>query len=163
MIVESDGIVSGRFADRYGAKGTEFVGDMPSHSIPFRIRDAPKGTVCFAVVFEDFDAVPVCGFDWIHWTVADLTSEEVPEGESGKGTLIEGCNSWHGIGGDLTREQASAYGGMAPPDKEHEYTLTVYALDCKTGLGKGFYLNELRRAMKGHVLAHCTVAGTYAP
>lgn len=31
------------------------------------------------------------------------------------------------------------------------------ALDCELGLPEGFYLNELRRAMNGHVLDQASV------
>ena len=44
-----------------------------------------------------------------------------------------------------------------PPDKTHVYTLVVYALDCKLGLSEGYYLNEFRRAIEGHVLAKSVV------
>ena len=36
--------------------------------------------------------------------------------------------------------------------KPHVYTLTVYALDCELGLSEGYFLNEFRRAVRGHVL-----------
>ena len=49
------------------------------------------------------------------------------------------------------------YCGPQPPDKTHVYTLTVYALDCKLGLSEGYYLNEFRRAIEGHVLAKSVV------
>mgnify|MGYP000674163896 CR=1 FL=1 len=42
--------------------------------------------------------------------------------------------------------------GPYPPDKTHDYTLTVYALDCELGLSEGYFLNEFRRAVRGHVL-----------
>ncbi|MBQ3736851.1 MAG: hypothetical protein II855_07980, partial [Candidatus Methanomethylophilaceae archaeon] len=65
---------------------------------------------------DDYDAVPVCGFDWIHWLVCDLKRASVAEGESGKsGDFTEGCNSWHGIADELTAAQATGYGGPAPP------------------------------------------------
>ena len=34
----------------------------------------------------------------------------------------------------------------------YDYTLTVYALDCELGLSEGYFLNEFRRAVRGHVL-----------
>ena len=49
------------------------------------------------------------------------------------------------------------YCGPQPPDKTHVYTLVVYALDCKLGLSEGYYLNEFRRAIEGHVLAKSVV------
>lgn len=45
------------------------------------------------------------------------------------------------------------YMGPYPPDKDHVYTLTVYALDCELPLENGFYMNDLRHAIKGHILA----------
>lgn len=45
------------------------------------------------------------------------------------------------------------YMGPYPPDKDHVYTLTVYALDCELPLENGFYMNDLRHAIEGHVLA----------
>ena len=39
----------------------------------------------------------------------------------------------------------------------HDYTLTVYALDCVLDLEEGYYLNEFRRAARGHVLATSTL------
>ena len=48
------------------------------------------------------------------------------------------------------------YCGPQPPDKTHFYTLAVYALDTKLDLPEGYYLNEFRRAIDGHVLAKAT-------
>ena len=39
----------------------------------------------------------------------------------------------------------------------HDYTLTVYALDCELDLAEGYYLNEFRRAIRGHVLAEASL------
>lgn len=164
MQVSSSAIENGIIADRYGSKGTQFRDGMPSLSIPFEIVGAPEGTRSFAVVFDDYDAVPVCGFDWIHWLVCDLKRASVAEGESGKsGDFTEGCNSWHSIADELTAAQATGYGGPAPPDREHRYTLRVYALDCELGLPRGFMMNDLYFAMQGHVLAHATLVGKYSP
>ena len=51
--------------------------------------------------------------------------------------------------------------GCAPPDKEHLYTLEVYALDQKLDLPCGFMINELLKAMKGHVLDKATLEALY--
>lgn len=54
--------------------------------------------------------------------------------------------------GDLSK----TYIGPCPPDKDHLYTLTVYALDKELDLKEGFFLNELRHAMNGHILAQAS-------
>ena len=155
MKVTSSGIEDGFFLDKYGKKGKDRVGGMPSLSIPFKIEDAPEGTVSFAAVLDDYDAIPVCGFD---------KKTEVLEGESRNSTdFTEGRNSWCGVLDRCPIETGTGYGGMAPPDKVHRYTLTVYALDCELGLEKGFPLNELFFAMQGHVLDSAMTIGKYGP
>ena len=117
-----------------------------------------------AFILDDYDAVPVCGFNWIHGLGCDLMKTSVREGESRHTTAFtEGCNSWHSIADKLTVDQATGYGGMAPPDKTHRYTLKVYALDAELMLQRGFMLNNLYFSMRGHVLAHAEVMGLYSP
>ena len=53
------------------------------------------------------------------------------------------------------------YTGMAPPDKDHTYEIHVYALDKETNLKKGFFVNELYKAMEGHILDSYTLKGIY--
>lgn len=164
MEISSDGIVDGVIQDRFGSKGTEFAsGDMPSRSLPLKIEGAPAGTASYAIVFDDPDSVPPCGFKWIHWVVAGLRKTELPENASREDTsLVQGCNSWfeHGID---DRSEASFYGGPAPPDKKHTYVLTVYALDFVPALRNGFKLDDLLKVSKDHILAKCTLKGTYSP
>ncbi|MTK70838.1 YbhB/YbcL family Raf kinase inhibitor-like protein [Turicibacter sanguinis] len=165
MKVTSTGIIDGIIADEYGAKGTQFnENEMPLYSLPLKIEDAPQGTKSFAIVMEDKDAVPVCGFSWIHWLVANLTRDELLAGESQTATdFIQGVNSWISIQGDNQSIEASSYyGGMAPPNAPHLYETHVYALDTLLDLKPGFYMNELYRAMDGHILDCCTLKGEYS-
>lgn len=165
MKVTSTGIVNGIIGDEYGAKGTEFNElEMPLYSLPLKIEDAPQGTVSFAIVLEDKDAVPVCGFSWIHWLVANLKRDELLGGESQTATdFIQGANSWISIQGDNQSIEASSYyGGMAPPNEPHLYEIHVYALDTTLDLKSGFYMNELYKAMNGHILDQFTLKGWYS-
>ena len=75
MKITSIGLKNGIFDDKYGKRGQEI-------SIPFKIEDIPKNTKSFAFLFEDKDAIPVCGFSFIHWVGWNLTRDEVQEGES---------------------------------------------------------------------------------
>lgn len=162
MKVVCDGITDGWFEDRFGAKGSVFVDGMPGLSPGFRIEDAPEGTKSFAFVLEDYDAITAAGFDWVHWIGCDLETSEVPEGASRDDPgFTEGSNSWFSVLGGLNKEKATGYGGMSPPNGMHRYTLTVYAMDTKLGLRKGFRMNELYFAMLGHVMEQATVIGKY--
>ncbi|MDU1388346.1 MAG: YbhB/YbcL family Raf kinase inhibitor-like protein, partial [Eggerthella sp.] len=73
---------------------------------------------------------------------------------SGELACVQGSNSdWSPLAGSHTDPRIiHRYAGPYPPDKTHDYTLTVYALDCELGLSEGYFLNEFRRAVRGHVL-----------
>ncbi len=153
MEIISSGIQNGKIADIYGKFGTAFKNGMPTYSLPFQIEDAPHNTVSFAVILDDKDAIPVAGFIWIHWLIADLTRTHLPANasETMRDTFVQGQNSWG----------ESCYGGMAPPNAPHTYDLTVYALDTELCLQEGFTVDELRQAMQGHILDVATLSGVY--
>ena len=163
MQISSTAIENGVFADRYGKRGSQFsAGGMPSFSVPFEITGAPEGTRSFAVILDDKDAVTAAGFVWIHWMIADLERSSLPENDSiAASGYVQGANSWASVLGKLSREEASAYGGMAPPNCRHRYDLTAYALDTKLNLPQGFGYNDLHYAMRGHILAEAVVTGSY--
>lgn len=165
MKVTSTGIVNGVILDKYGKRGNRLnQNGMPTLSPPLQIEEAPEGTVSFAIICEDRDAYPVSGgFSWIHWLVADLTQPWLEEDASQTGTgFVQGYNSWASpLGGGQSRELSSFYGGMAPPNEPHLYEFQVYALDRMLGLENGFGLNQLWRAMDGHILAQATLKGWY--
>lgn len=163
MQVVTSAIEQGIFHDRFGKRGQDFSPHgMPSRSIPFEIIDAPQETKSFAVVLDDKDAITASGFVWIHWLIANLTRTSVLENESQQATdYVQGANSWASALGNFSLEEASAYGGMAPPNCLHRYDLTVYALDTVLDLQQGFRFNDLHYAMQGHILAVASITGTY--
>lgn len=164
MKIESKGIVNGMIEDRFGAKGEQFTpGGMPSYSLPFEIIRPPEDTKAFAVIFDDYDSVPACGFTWIHWLISDLKRTKIDENESATAEdLIQGVNSGHSFVSKLSKEEATGYCGPAPPDGEHTYTLKVFALNRELGLKKGFMLNDLMWAMDGCVIDHAEIKGRYS-
>lgn len=164
MIVTSAGITNGFIQKKYGGYGTQFnENHVPSYSLPFKIENAPEHTASFAFILEDKDAYPVIGFTWIHWLGANLKRNGLEENESQTATdFIQGANSWISIqGNQQTREQASYYGGMTPPDKSHTYELHIFALDGMLDLKNEFYLNELYEKMEGHILEEAILKGIY--
>ncbi|WP_294562173.1 YbhB/YbcL family Raf kinase inhibitor-like protein [uncultured Traorella sp.] len=148
MKVTSIGLKNGVFDDKYGKRGPEI-------SIPFQIEDAPENTKSFAFLFEDKDAIPVCGFSFIHWVGWNLTRNEVYEGESE--TAHDFISGYH----SRSKEMKEHYVGMAPPDKDHIYELHVYALDCMIDLDEHHYFNDLYWKMEGHILEEAVLKGIY--
>lgn len=163
MKVTSSGITNGVIEDKYGKRGTQFnEANMPTYSLPIKIQNSPKGTVSYALILEDKDAVPVCGFSWIHWIAANITKTEIEENESIlKTNFVQGVNSWCGAITKVDKKLAIGYGGMTPPDKPHIYELHVFALKDKLDLQEGFYMNELYKAMDGYILDQTTLKGCY--
>ena len=107
----------------------------------------------------DYDSIPVCGFAYIHWVVANVpvadTQLAIEEDFSRRDKIhTHGKNS---LVSPFLREDFTAiaenYTGPYPPDKDHIYTLTVYALDDELALSDGFYMNDLLKAVKNHTLA----------
>lgn len=163
MRISSRGIVNGRIQEKYGKYGDQFNADgIPSYSLPVLIEDAPECAKSFALILEDKDAIPVCGFSWIHWTAANITRAEIFENESVAATdFVQGATSFSSKIQGLDRMKNSCYGGMTPPDAPHTYELHVYALDRELNINTGFYMNELFWKMQGHILAEATITGVY--
>lgn len=163
MKVSSLAIKNGVFEDKYGKRGIQFGEQgMPTYSIPLDITDVPDGTQSFAIVLEDKDAISASGFVWIHWLVANLHRTTLEENESQSADdFIQGRNSWSAKFHNVSVEDASCYGGMAPPNCLHRYELFVYALDCDLDLKPGFGFNDFHFAMHGHVLATAEICGAY--
>jgi Raf kinase inhibitor-like YbhB/YbcL family protein len=162
----SEAFIDGIIKPEYGISSKDVSHGIPTRSLPLEWADPPEGTASYAIVFEDYDNIPDEGVCWIHWIAADIPAETTGLPKNASRTLswlTEGKNSWHMPYAPYDRipeELTIGYGGPAP-ERPHEYELTVYALDKKLGMEPGFFYNELRRAMEGHVLAQCRLKGIY--
>lgn len=167
MKLSCKGIVDGYFDDRFGARGKQFLKHKPNRSFELSWEGVPSAAQSLALLFIDHDAIPVCGFSWIHWTVANIDPKTtgLAENASAEASLLEGITSWAAPllpnSKRLSHEDATGFGGCAPPDKDHCYNLELYALDTPLSLQPSFYLNELLTAMSGHILTQTTLQGWY--
>lgn len=158
MQILSKNIRNGYLADEFGHLGTQFIKSKPSRSFHIAWEKIPQNTQSIAIIFIDHDAIPVCGFSWIHWTIANIDPSlgELPENASLDMDLLEGVTSWNSpllpLERRLSVEEATGFGGSAPPDKTHQYTVQAYALDCLLTLKRGFYLNDLLKSMAPHII-----------
>lgn len=156
---------TGWLPDRYTkhASTADKIDGRPYVSFPIQIKDVPTKAQSLALVLTDADAIPVCGFTYIHWVAANLepTTTLIPENAS-HAELIPMTYGHNSLAGQLLNVQDPMvnqhYVGPTPPDKPHNYQLTMYALDQKLDLQDGFWLNELEKASKGHVLAETNVS-----
>ncbi len=168
MKLTSEAFKNGRIDIGYGNLGDEdnMKYGIPQTSFPLEWEDAPEGTASFAIVFIDYDDVVDEGVPFIHWLVMDISSNcyKLAENSSREDPdYIQGHNSWcmpfEGYR-DIPEDLSVHFGGPAP-EYEHEYEVWLFALDCMSDLSEGFYFNEMRRAMEGHILDHAVLKGRY--
>lgn len=152
----------------YGCKGPEenMKYGIPQTSFPLKWEGAPEETKSYAIIFIDYDNAEDEGVPWVHWLVSDIPADvsEIPENASRKeGFYPQGRSSWAtrlGEYKDIPIEYSYFFGGPAP-EREHAYEIWLYALDIVPGLKDGFWINDLRKAMKGHVLEETCLIGLY--
>src|SRR5262249_19713743 len=117
--------------------------------------EAPAETKTFALIVDDPDAPDPKApkMTWVHWVLFDIPKGTSALPEGGKplphGTR-EGLNDWKRTG----------YGGPGPPIGRHRYFFKLYALDTQLNLDQPTK-SQLESAMKGHILAHTELIGTY--
>jgi Raf kinase inhibitor-like YbhB/YbcL family protein len=110
--------------------------------------------------------------DFSHWLLVDIPADvtELPEGAGSEGIVPGGKpvgQTEHGVTGSTSYTDTFAgdpdmggtyggYDGPFPPfndERLHHYHFQVYALDVPSlGLEGEFTLDDVRRAMEGHVL-----------
>jgi Raf kinase inhibitor-like YbhB/YbcL family protein len=121
---------------------------------PLRIDDVPDDATSLALVVDDPDAREPAGKIWDHWVIWNLDPDvgEIPRDWDATGA-VEGDNDFDERG----------WGGPNPPDGEHTYVFTVYALADTLDLPSGSTKADLESGIDGKILAETTLEGTYAP
>jgi len=121
-------------------------------SPPLAWSGAPPKTASYALIMDDPDAP---GGTWVHWVAWNLPRAELAESVAREAQLADGTcqgkNSWGKLG----------YGGPCPPSGEHRYFFRVFALDRKLDLPASTDADDLRAAMRGHVVAEGELQGVY--
>ena len=165
----------GTIPDRYAKRAPQSLTrkGRPVVSFPFRLEDVPQEARYLHWMLVDPDSVPVCGFPWIHWSLANLPIEALlalqPEGTESSvlaipedfsrnlSNLIPGVPQGRtSAASPLVMEEEIAddpgvlmrYNGPTPPDQVHDYVLSVWATQGSLpGLEEGFWLNALAHAI----------------
>lgn len=161
--------------DRYAKRAPRSLRrkGRPAVSFPFRLEGVPQEARYLHWMLVDPDSVPVCGFPWIHWSLANLPVAAlaalqpdeaagpvlaVPEDFSRNlHELIPGVPQGRtSAASPLAMEEEIAddpavlmrYNGPTPPDRVHDYVLSVWATQgALPDLDEGFWLNALVHAI----------------
>lgn len=124
-------------------------------SPPLTWSGVPAGTGSWALVCDDPDAPAGV---WVHWVLYGLPADtrELPEGVPPEETVLGGARQGRN---DFQR---LGYGGPCPPPNgEHRYQFTLYAVDCEVDLPAGATKDELLEEIQGRVVGGGRLVGRY--
>jgi Raf kinase inhibitor-like YbhB/YbcL family protein len=118
---------------------------------PLNIFNSPAGTQSLALIMHDPDAV---SGDFLHWLVWDIP----PSTESIAVNSVP-VGAMQGLNGS----EKSGYIGPCPPPGTgtHRYIFDFYALDTTLDLPANSTMEDVIKAMKGHMLDHSALTGTF--
>ncbi|PIT98173.1 MAG: YbhB/YbcL family Raf kinase inhibitor-like protein [Candidatus Andersenbacteria bacterium CG10_big_fil_rev_8_21_14_0_10_54_11] len=128
----------------------QYTCDGENTSPPLVIEDVPADAGSLALVVHDPDAP---AGDWAHWLVWNIPPDT---SRIGAGALPE--RAVQGI----TDFRVAAWGGPCPPNGEHRYIFTVYALDRSLDLPAKSRKADLERALEGNVVGTAQLVGRYS-
>lgn len=133
----------------------EHTGDGIDVSPPLEWSGVPKETVAFVLICDDPDA-PVG--TWVHWVLYDIPvnitklDKNIPKDKIVLSSAKQGVNDFGRIG----------YNGPAPPrGNPHRYFFKLYAISKLTGVPPGATKQQVLNAIKGNILAECSLMGIY--
>ncbi len=123
-------------------------------SPPLSWSGAPPETKSYVLIVYDSDAPKGVFYHWLLYNIpADLSAlpENVPRGpETPYG--LQGVNDFGIVG----------YGGPCPPTgSTHRYVFLLLALDTRLSLKAGATIDDLLKALDGHVIAYAKLVGIY--
>lgn len=127
-------------------------------SPPLAWKEAPAGTVSFALIVDDPDApdpqAPT--MTWVHWILYNIpaSTHELKEGILSK-NLPQGAKE--GINDFGT----TLYGGPNPPIGKHRYFFKLYALSKKLPDIPNLMKKDLENAMRDAIIGKAVLVGTY--
>lgn len=139
-----------------GTIPVQYTCDGDDLSPPLEWSGVPPGAQSLALIVDDPDAPDPKApkMVYVHWVLYDI-----PPGTAGLAEAVarlpdgarEGTNDWKRTG----------YGGPCPPIGRHRYFFKLYALDTVLGDIGAVTKAKLEEAMRGHILDHAELVGTY--
>jgi Raf kinase inhibitor-like YbhB/YbcL family protein len=141
-----------------GAIPREHTCDGADTAPPLSWKGVPREARSLALIVDDPDAPDPKApkMTWVHWVLYNIppAADGLPKGAGSHdlpaGTM-EGRNDWKRTG----------YGGPCPPVGRHRYFFKLFALDTALPDLSKPDKATLEAAMKGHILAHAELIGTY--
>lgn len=132
----------------------KYTCDGDDMSPPLAFDAVPENAQSLVLIVHDPDVPTSIREDgtWDHWVLFNMPPTVTRIGEGETPDAVSG----------VTTRGDTAYGGPCPPNGEHRYFFTLYALDTELALGEGATKQDVLAAMDGHVLAEAQLMGRYA-
>lgn len=136
-----------------GVIPARFTCDGKNISPELIFSNIPEGTQSLALTMEDPDVPHSIRQDgmWNHWVVWNIppNTTAIKKGELTQGVV--------GIG----TSGESSYMGPCPPDREHHYIFTLYALDSVLNLPSNSTKEKLLQTLTPHLIQKAILIGRY--
>ncbi|PCJ65356.1 MAG: YbhB/YbcL family Raf kinase inhibitor-like protein [Bacteroidetes bacterium] len=122
--------------------------------------NAPDGTMSFAIIVDDPDAIPVAGFIWDHCLILNIPSDVSSLKE---GVSISNILALDGLMIKNSFKNFAYNGPCPPPNQVHTYRFELYALDVAklSGVNSSSNKQQLLNAIDKHKLAKASFTGTF--
>jgi Raf kinase inhibitor-like YbhB/YbcL family protein len=117
----------------------------------------PAGTVSFALLVHDMDAVTgKTSEDHLHWGIFNIPASvhELPEAVPNMPKLPDGSIQIKSSAPFVDGYRGPAFKG---PNNFHHYAFELYALDATLPIGPEASRPDLLKAMDGHILAQASI------
>ncbi|MFA5792866.1 MAG: YbhB/YbcL family Raf kinase inhibitor-like protein [Candidatus Gracilibacteria bacterium] len=116
---------------------------------PLNFAEVPETAKSLALIVDDPDAP---SGTWTHWTAWNIDPSQTQINEdSVPKNAIEGTTSWGSAG----------WKGPCPPSGSHRYYFKLYALDQMLNLNETAKVDELLKAMDGHIIDKASLQTYY--
>ncbi len=149
LTLSSSAFAAGKtIPDEYSCKGRNI-------SPALAWTGAPDNTAAFALIMDDPDA-PAGTFT--HWVIYNIpaASKSLQQGVAQQPTFDDGAAQGRNSG------NRQYYEGPCPPSGTHHYFFRLYALDTRLNLPPGATVDQVRKAMQGHILAQGELMGLFS-
>ncbi len=133
---------------------SRYTCDGEDISPPLAWGDVPEGVESFVLIVDDPDAP---AGTWTHWTVWNIPASVREILENVRPEVIKTMGAVEGV----TSFGKTGWGGPCPPSGVHRYFFKLYALDTTLSLSPQTSVQELARALDGHVVASVQMIGKY--
>jgi Raf kinase inhibitor-like YbhB/YbcL family protein len=116
---------------------------------PLEFKNIPDGIKSLALIVDDPDA-PMG--TWTHWTLWNMNFTTTSIGENSvPPEVVQG----------KTSSGQNNYGAPCPPSGQHRYFFKLFALDTMLSIPTHSTVDELQKAMEGHIVDQAELMGTY--